>query len=109
MDNKPFGLYCPPGSLPPAGWEKPLMSYVGRTDLQNRNWVYTRQGIDYLINHDPKFPPPSFTINGRTKVWLETDIERYEDDHPELFDEMVKRKKVIGYARAQLKKMARKG
>jgi hypothetical protein len=86
------------------------MSYIGRTDLQNRGWVYTRQGIDYLINNDPKFPPPQFSINGgRLKVWLEADIEVFEEAHPELFDEKLKKKKVIGYARAQLKKMARKG
>lgn len=86
------------------------MSYIGRTDLQDRGWVYTRQGIDRLINHDPKFPPAAFSINGcRNKVWLEADIEKYEDEHPELFDEAEKKKKVRSYAIGQLKKQARKG
>jgi hypothetical protein len=86
------------------------MAYVGRSDLQNRGWVYTRQGIDYLINHDPKFPPPQFSINGgRMKVWAESDIKRYEDETPHLFDERLKKERVAGYAKAQLKKLARKG
>lgn len=86
------------------------MAYIGRTDLQNRGWVYTRQGIDRLINLDPKFPPPAFSINGaRNKVWLESDIEKYEDTHPELFSEAEKKKKVKNYAIGQLKKQARKG
>jgi predicted DNA-binding transcriptional regulator AlpA len=85
------------------------MSYVGRTDLRDRGWIYTRQGIDYLINKDPTFPSPVFSINGgRMKVWLESDIEEYEDDHPELFDERAKKKKIASFAWGQLQK-ARKG
>ena len=85
------------------------MSYIGRTDLQNRGWVYTRQGIDYLIKR-PDFPKPVFTLNeGRVLVWDEAEIEEFEETRPHLFNERLKTERVKGYARAQLKKLRREG
>jgi hypothetical protein len=85
------------------------MSYIGRTDLQDRGWVYTRQGIDYLIKH-PDFPAPAFTLNGgRVLVWDEADIEEFEERNPRLFNERLKIDHVRGYARAIQKKERREG
>lgn len=73
--------------------------YCGILDLMTR-WIYTRQGLHKLIK-SKDFPASVFTINnGKTKVWLLSDIEVYERDHPEVTDESAKEKKRFGYARA---------
>lgn len=69
---------------------------VGIADLMAR-WHYTRQGIHNLIKR-PDFPAPIAVINeGRTKVWRLSDLEPFERDKPELWDEGAKRFKTTGY------------
>ncbi len=78
------------------------MLYLGFSDLVYR-WVYTRQGVHQLLR-SPDFPAPTFIINrGRTKIWRLDDIEAYEQKHPEVTDDDLKRDKVRGYARAVMK------
>lgn len=70
--------------------------YLGVSDLVAR-WVYTRGGVHVLLKNKA-FPAPCFIINkGRTKVFLLADIEAYEKNHPELFDDEIKRRKQNGY------------
>lgn len=70
--------------------------YLGVPDLVAR-WVYTRGGVHVLLK-SKGFPAPCFVINqGRTKVFLLADIEAYERNHPELFDDEIKRRKQKGY------------
>jgi hypothetical protein len=70
--------------------------YLGLADLVAR-WVYTRQGVHRLVK-SKGFPPPAFTINqGRNPAWALADIEAFEQAHPEVLDEEIKRRKVTGY------------
>lgn len=70
--------------------------YLGVSDLVAR-WVYTRGGVHILLKNKG-FPRPYFIVNkGRTKVYLLADIEAYERNHPELFDNELKEKKQKGY------------
>jgi hypothetical protein len=74
-----------------------------------RRWVYTRRGLQKLI-HRGGFPAPVITDGkGRLKLWHTADIAAFEDAHPELNDIQVKRRKVRGYAIANMKKARRGG
>lgn len=80
------------------------MQYLGFTDLLTR-WIYTRQGL-YKVMARVGFPGPVFTINrGRTPIWHEDDIRRYERAHPELNSEAAKQHKIRGCAAAALKRV----
>jgi len=81
------------------------VEYLGFTDLLTR-WIYTRQGLYKVMARDG-FPAPVFKINrGRTQVWREDDIRRYERAHPELNSEAAKQHKIRGCAAAALKRAA---
>ena len=70
--------------------------YLGVADLIAR-WVYTRGGVHALMRRKG-FPKPCFAINrGRNKVFLQSEIEAYEQGHPELFDNEAKERKQKGY------------
>lgn len=80
--------------------------YVGIADLVAR-WVYTRQGVHNLVK-SASFPASAFTINqGRNKVWRLEDIEAYEKNHPELFDNELKQRKTTGYFLTLIRKPPR--
>lgn len=82
------------------------MAYLGWTDLLAR-WTYTRRGLEKARARED-FPEPAFVVNrGRTPVWDHRDIETYETAHPEMTSAAAKRRKVAGYAAANLKKAAR--
>lgn len=77
--------------------------HLGLADLVSR-WVYTRQGVHHLVK-SKGFPSPAFTINqGRNPVWVLADIEAYEQNHPELFDNDLKQRKQTGYFLTLMKK-----
>ncbi len=79
------------------------MKFVGIADLVVR-WNYTRQGVHKLVRL-PDFPQPHATINrGRTKIWLLSDLEQFEADHPEVTSETAKQSKIVGCYLASLKK-----
>ncbi len=79
------------------------MNFVGIADLVVR-WNYTRQGVHKLARL-PDFPEPHATINrGRVKIWLLSDLEKFEADHPEVTNETAKQSKIVGYYLASLKK-----
>ncbi len=53
--------------------------FLGLGDLRKR-WNYTRQGINLRIKQDYDFPKPYTIINnGKTKIWLLSDIVDYEN------------------------------
>lgn len=53
--------------------------FLGLGDLRKR-WNYTRQGINLRIKQDHDFPKPYTIINnGKTKIWLLSDIVDYEN------------------------------
>jgi len=55
------------------------LSFLGLGDLRKR-WNYTRQGINLRIKQDTEFPSPYAIINnGKTKIWLLSDIVNYEN------------------------------
>jgi hypothetical protein len=91
------------GCHPAASRKAKAVQYLGFTDLLAR-WIYTRQGLYKVMARDG-FPAPVFTINrGRTQVWHEADICRYERAHPELNSEAAKQHKIRGCAAAALKR-----
>lgn len=78
------------------------LELVGIADLEDR-WVYTRQGI-HKISRSTDFPKPAAIINrGRVRMWHLFDIENFEKSHPEVTDDIAKKNKIIGYARAVTK------
>jgi hypothetical protein len=84
------------------------MAYLRIADLVRR-WVYTRRGIEKLIGRGG-FPAPAITDGaGRMKLWHPADIAVYEAAHPEVTSDEAKRRKVRGYAIANLKKAQRGG
>lgn len=75
---------------------------LGMADLAAR-WGYTRQGIHRLISR-PGFPAPVAVVNsGRIRVWLLADVEAFEQERPELGDQVAKRRKQAGYYLARMK------
>jgi hypothetical protein len=79
------------------------VKFAGIADLVVR-WNYTRQGVHKLA-HLPDFPEPHAIINrGRTKIWLLSDLEQFEANHPEVTSETAKQSKIVGYYLASLKK-----
>ena len=53
--------------------------FLGLGDLR-KIWNYTRQGINLRIKQDNDFPKPYTIINnGKTKIWLLSDIVDYEN------------------------------
>jgi hypothetical protein len=69
--------------------------------------VYTRRGIEKIIGRG-EFPAPAIIDGaGRLKLWHTADIAVYEAAHPEVTSEEEKRRKVRGYAIANLKKADR--
>jgi hypothetical protein len=89
------------------------MQFLGLLDLCKR-WGkeggnYTRKGI-YNLRNSADFPVPRHVINcGQTPVWALADIQDFEELHPELLDEKLKRAKVASYALCnRLKRMAGK-
>ncbi len=75
---------------------------LGAADLAAR-WSYTRQGVHQLAARTG-FPEPVAAVNGgRIRVWLLADIEAFEQGRPELNDQVVKRRKQIGYYLARAK------
>jgi hypothetical protein len=72
-----------------------------------RRWVYTKRGVQKLIGRGG-FPAPAIIDGaGRLKLWHSGDIAVYEAAHPEVTSEEEKRRKVRGYAIANLKKAKR--
>jgi hypothetical protein len=69
--------------------------------------VYTRQGV-YKLTHSAGFPEPAIT-SGRVRLWRAADIAVFEVAHPELTDDAIKHRKVIGYAIGNFKKRAKQG
>jgi predicted double-glycine peptidase len=66
------------------------MILLGVKDLTKR-WNYTRQGVHQKQKQDDNFPKPVAIINeGSTKVFLEKDIIKYENNHKELTDDSYK-------------------
>ena len=93
------------GCHPAASRKEKAVEYLGFTDLLTR-WIYTRQGLYKVMARDG-LPAPVFKINrGRTQVWREDDIRRYERAHPELNSEAAKQHKIRGCAAAALKRAA---
>jgi hypothetical protein len=83
------------------------MRFVGIQDLFDRwgmGWGnYTRKGI-YLVRKQPDFPEPHHVVNqGKTPVWDLSDIQAYEEEHKELRNEALKKKKVASFWRAKRK------
>lgn len=75
---------------------------LGVADLAAR-WGYTRQGVHQLAARTG-FPKPVGAVNGgRIRVWLLADIEAFEQGRLELNDQVVKRRKQIGYYLARAK------
>lgn len=70
------------------------MELLAVSDLQGR-WKYTKAGIHKLIKRDD-FPKPIAAVcNGRIKVFLKADIEKYEIGKSWLFDHEQKRRRQI--------------
>lgn len=66
------------------------MKILGVIDLTLR-WDYTRQGVHQKQKNDKDFPQPIAHINnGRTQVFLENDIIKYEKKRRELTDQNYK-------------------
>jgi hypothetical protein len=81
--------------------------YLGFVDLRQRWPIYTVQGLRKVVKRED-FPSPLFAVDGgKTRIWDERDIETYDAAHPEMTSATMKRRKVIGYALANLKKSAR--
>jgi len=73
-----------------------MSKLVGVSDLAKR-WGYTRAGVHNLL-HSEDFPEPLGIVNnGRIRVWSLDQFEEYERVHPELWDELAKRRKQIGF------------
>ena len=86
----------------------PTLALLGVTDLAAR-WGYTRQGIHQLAAR-PGFPMPVAVVNGgRIRVWLLADVEAFEQERPELGDQMSKRRKQVGYYLARMKSVGQPG
>ena len=63
------------------------MKLLGIIDLSSR-WNYTRQGVHQKQKTDEEFPKPIAHINnGRTQIFLEEDIIKYEKKRRELTDQ----------------------
>jgi hypothetical protein len=78
------------------------MDVVSVPDLCDR-WLYTKQGV-HRLTKGRSFPVPLFVVSrGRVPVWYLPDIETWEKDHPEVYDEGAKLRKQKGYFRARLK------
>ncbi len=78
------------------------MHVLSVPDLCDR-WLYTRQGVRNLTKHKA-FPRPLFIVSrGRVSVWSLAQVELWEKDHPEVYDEGAKVRKQKGYFRAKLK------
>ena len=53
--------------------------FLGLGDLRKR-WNYTRQALHFRMKEDQQFPKPYAIINdGKTKIWLLSDIVDYEN------------------------------
>ena len=66
------------------------MQLLGISDLAKR-WNYTKQGVHQKQKQDNTFPKPIAKINQkRIQVFLEKDIIKYEQQHPELTDKNYK-------------------
>lgn len=75
---------------------------LGIADLATR-WGYTRQGVHQLAAR-LGFPAPVAVVNGgRTRVWLLSDVETFEEGRPELGDAIAKRRKQTGFYLARMK------
>jgi hypothetical protein len=84
------------------------LALLGIADLAAR-WSYTRQGVHQLAAR-PGFPAPVATVNsGRIRVWLLVDIERFEQEQPELASTAAKRRKQTGYYLVQMKSVSQSG
>lgn len=61
-----------------------------------RRWNYSREGLRNLIRFDPNFPEAITSVNnGRTRLWLVSDIEDYERKRPWLSDDEAKRRRIV--------------
>lgn len=84
------------------------LALLGVADLATR-WGYTRQGVHQLTARTG-FPAPAAAVNGgRIRVWLLADIEVFEQERPELGDQVTKRRKQIGYYLARMKSASQPG
>lgn len=71
---------------PEAPDARPLPALLGLSDIVRR-WIYTREGVRLLMRSDPEFPKHVAAVNGgRTRLWLEADVARYEAGRDHLFD-----------------------
>ena len=69
-----------------------MVALLGMKDLAQR-WQYTRQGVHQKQRYDSCFPRPIARINnGRTQVFLQDEIVKYEQQHPELMNPSDKRR-----------------
>jgi hypothetical protein len=79
--------------------------YIGLHDLISR-WIYTPQGLRKLVRNK-HFPSPVFSVNnGKTNVWLLSDIEAYEAKNKSVLNEHAKRQKMLYFARLNNKDTA---
>jgi hypothetical protein len=77
------------------------MKLFAISDLCDR-WKYTKAGIHNLVRKED-FPKPVASVcRGRLKLFLEADIEAYEEGKLWLFDENQKQQRQKLYARFQL-------
>ena len=84
------------------------LALLGVADLATR-WGYTRQGVHQLAARTG-FPEPVAAVNGgRIRVWLLADIEAFEQERPELGDQVAKRRKQTGYYLARIKSAGQPG
>lgn len=70
--------------------DKNIPELVTKTDIVRR-WIFTREGVRKRIRQDFDFPlPVTYVNNGRTPLWLLSDIKEYEKVRPYLTDETEK-------------------
>jgi hypothetical protein len=68
--------------------------YIGLQDLFHR-WIYTIKWLRLLVKNK-HFPAPSFSVNnGKTNVWLLSDIEAYEAKNKSVVSEDAKHQKIL--------------
>lgn len=78
------------------------LALLGAADLAIHGG-YTRQDVHQLAAR-PGFLAPVAAVNGgRIRVWLQADIEAFEQGRPELVDAVAKQRKQLGYHLARMK------
>lgn len=71
------------------------LKFLARADLATR-WEMTRQGVHQRAESDPNFPKPYDVIqNGRLPIYLLSEIEAYEGNHPELLNPDFRYRKIL--------------